>query len=176
MQSLKGISYLPFKKHPKFIDISNFFSSEQKMFGSASLRKNTSAIKTVQESNSESFWIEWNSELLISVEGLWLIAVRWLTKGALTLSACLRQSILLIFPFWSGFERTHMAGFLPVMERTKSSRHSWAMSFRNLPNSREAHFCLTSGFSAYEKNIVLIYREKLCWPSASLVPSINSGS
>ena len=69
----------------------------------------------------------------------------------ITLSACLRQSILRIFPFWSGLERTHMAGFLPVIERTKSSRHSWAMSFRSFPRSLEAHFCFTSGFSAYKK-------------------------
>ncbi len=68
-----------------------------------------------------------------------------------TLSACLRQSILLIFPFWSGLDRTHMAGFLPVMERTKSSLHSWAMSFLNFPSSLDAHFCFTSGFSAWKK-------------------------
>ncbi len=66
----------------------------------------------------------------------------------LTLSACLRQSIRLILPFWSGLERTHMAGFFPVMERTKSSRHSWAMSFRSFPSRRLAHFCFTSSFSA----------------------------
>ena len=71
-----------------------------------------------------------------------------------TLSACLRQSILRIFPFWSGFDRTHMAGFLPVMERTKSSRHSWAISFRSFPSRREAHFCFTSTFSAWKKNDV----------------------
>ena len=65
-----------------------------------------------------------------------------------TLSACLRQSILLIFPFWSGFESTHMAGFFPVMDSTKSSLHSWAMSFRSFPNNRLAHFCFTSAFSA----------------------------
>ena len=41
-----------------------------------------------------------------------------------------------------------MAGFFPVIESTKSSRHSWAMSFRSFPRSREAHFCFTSGFSA----------------------------
>ena len=64
-----------------------------------------------------------------------------------TLSAWRRQSIRLILPFWSGFDRTHMAGFLPVMERTKSSRHSWVMSFRSFPNSRDAHFCFTSTFS-----------------------------
>ena len=65
-----------------------------------------------------------------------------------TLSACRKQSIRLILPFWSGFDRTHMAGFFPVIESTKSSRHSWAMSFRSFPRSREAHFCFTSGFSA----------------------------
>ena len=67
-----------------------------------------------------------------------------------TLSACRRQSIRLILPFWSGFDNTHMAGFLPVMERTKSSRHSWAMSFRSFPRSREAHFCFTSTFSDWK--------------------------
>jgi len=41
-----------------------------------------------------------------------------------------------------------MAGFLPVMLSTKSSRHSCAMSFLNLPSKRDAHFCFTSGFSA----------------------------
>lgn len=77
-----------------------------------------------------------------------------------TLSACLRQSILRIFPFWSGFDRTHMAGFLPVMESTKSSRHSWAMSFRNFPRRREAHFCFTSTFSACKENNMFMKAEK----------------
>ena len=53
----------------------------------------------------------------------------------------------LILPFWSGLERTHMAGFLPVMLKTKSSRHSCVMSLRSLPSRRLAHFCFTSGFS-----------------------------
>ena len=70
-----------------------------------------------------------------------------------TLSACRRQSILRIFPFWSGFESTHIAGFFPVIDNTKSSRHSWAMSFRNFPKSLDAHFCFTSGFSAYKKQV-----------------------
>ena len=102
-----------------------------------------------------------------------------------TLSACLRQSILLIFPFWSGFERQHIAGFfplkgvnkmsvlnkmsktfmnnwseiwkmttpspLPVIDNTKSSRHSWAMSFRSFPSNLLAHFCLTSAFSDWKR-------------------------
>ena len=44
-----------------------------------------------------------------------------------------------------------MAGFLPVIESTKSSLHSWAMSLRSFPSSRDAHFCFTSGFSAWSK-------------------------
>ena len=68
-----------------------------------------------------------------------------------TLSACLRQSMRLILPFWSGLERTHMAGFLPVMLSTKSSRHSCVMSLRSLPSRRDAHFCFTSAFSFCNK-------------------------
>lgn len=64
-----------------------------------------------------------------------------------TLSAWRRQSILRILPFWSGLERTQHGGFFPVTVRTKSSRYSGRISFRNLARSREAHFCLTSGFS-----------------------------
>ena len=64
-----------------------------------------------------------------------------------TLSACLRQSMRLILPFWSGLLNTHMAGFLPVTLSTKSSRHSGRMSFRSLARSREAHFCFNSGLS-----------------------------
>ena len=64
-----------------------------------------------------------------------------------TLSACRRQSIRRILPFWSGLLRTHTAGPLPVMLSTKSSRHSCVMSFRSLASSREAHFCFTSAFS-----------------------------
>ena len=80
-----------------------------------------------------------------------------------TLSACLRQSILRIFPFWSGFDRTHMAGFLPVMERTKSSRHSWAISFRSFPSRREAHFCFTSTFSAWKKEKKMMWKVVGWW-------------
>ena len=64
-----------------------------------------------------------------------------------TLSAWRRQSILRILPFWSGLERTQHGGFFPVTVRTKSSRYSGRISFRNLASSRDAHFCLTSGFS-----------------------------
>lgn len=64
-----------------------------------------------------------------------------------TLSAWRRQSILRILPFWSGLERTQHGGFFPVTVSTKSSRYSGRISFRNLARSRDAHFCLTSGFS-----------------------------
>ena len=81
----------------------------------------------------------------------------------ITLSAWRKQSILRIFPFWSGLERTHIAGFFPVMERTKSSLHSWAMSFLSFPRSREAHFCFTSGFSAYKMEKKAIKWRRI-WP------------
>ena len=90
----------------------------------------------------------------------------WTKSSLQTLSACLRQSILLIFPFWSGLDRTHIAGFFPVIDNTKSSRHSWAMSFLSFPSSLLAHFCFTSDFSAWttmkqldswEKSLVLLY-------------------
>lgn len=64
-----------------------------------------------------------------------------------TLSACLKQSILLIFPFWSGFDRMQDMLFFPVIPYTKSSRHSCVMSFLSFPSKREAHFCFTSIFS-----------------------------
>lgn len=66
--------------------------------------------------------------------------LRW-SSG--TLSACRRQSMRLILPFWSGFERTQHAAFLPVTESTKSSLHSGLMSFRSLARRRLAHFCFT---------------------------------
>ena len=66
-----------------------------------------------------------------------------------TLSACLKQSIRLILPFWSGFDKTQTVGLFPVILKTKSSRHSCVMSFLNFPNSLEAHFCFTSAFSFY---------------------------
>lgn len=64
-----------------------------------------------------------------------------------TLSACRKQSMRLIFPFWSGFDKTHIDWRFPVILSTKSSLHSCVMSFRSLPNNREAHFCFTSAFS-----------------------------
>lgn len=70
-----------------------------------------------------------------------------------TLSACRKQSIRRIFPFWSGLERTHIDCRLPVMLWTKSSRHSCVMSLRNFPSRRDAHFCLTSGFSFWKVNL-----------------------
>ncbi|MEE6527288.1 hypothetical protein FKM82_028562 [Ascaphus truei] len=71
-----------------------------------------------------------------------------ITRSSLqTLSACRRQSILLIFPFWSGLDSTQVAAFLPVIDSTKSSRNSGRMSLRSLASRREAHFCFTSAFS-----------------------------
>lgn len=61
-----------------------------------------------------------------------------------TLSACRRQSIRRIFPFWSGFDNMHTAGLCPVTQRTKSSRQWGCISFLNLPSNRPAHFCLIS--------------------------------
>ena len=72
-----------------------------------------------------------------------------------TLSACLRQSILRILPFWSGLLSTQIGGRLPVTLKTKSSRHSWLMSFRSFARRRDAHFCFTSGFSFWQT-------EKIC--------------
>ena len=69
-----------------------------------------------------------------------------------TLSACRRQSMRRIFPFWSGFESTQTGGRFPVILMTKSSRHSWVISFRSFAKSREAHFCLISAFSFWNKN------------------------
>lgn len=86
-----------------------------------------------------------------------------------TLSACRKQSILLILPFWSGLDRTHMAGFLPVMLSTKSSLHSCVMSFRNFPNSRDAHFCFTSTFSFWNKTIRLKISLQI-WPKEKNKP------
>lgn len=64
-----------------------------------------------------------------------------------TLSACLKQSIRRILPFWSGFDRTQMDFRLPIIDWTKSSRLSCVISFLSLPKRRDAHFCFTSVFS-----------------------------
>ena len=84
----------------------------------------------------------------------------YLNQCLSTLSACLRQSILLIFPFWSGLDKTHIAGFFPVIDKTKSSRHSWAMSLRSFPSNLLAHFCLTSAFSDWKQKF---YYDTLAW-------------
>lgn len=76
-----------------------------------------------------------------------------MTKSSLhTLSACLKQSMRLILPFWSGFDRTHVGALFPVILNTKSSRYSCLMSFLNLASSLEAHFDFTSCFSFYKQN------------------------
>lgn len=102
-----------------------------------------------------------------------------ITRSSLhTLSACLRQSILLIFPFWSAFETTQIPARWPLIWTTTiliemqllplsslvtsslylfdvsltaaTNRSLWVgvMSFLNLLRSRAAHFCFTSTFSA----------------------------
>ena len=82
-----------------------------------------------------------------------------ITKSSLhTLSAWRRQSIRLIFPFWSGFEMTQRQdepSLFPTTDITKSSLHSWRMSFRSLARSLEAHFCFTSGASASSSSLHL---------------------
>lgn len=64
-----------------------------------------------------------------------------------TLSACRRQSIRRIFPFWSGVERTQQGRICPVTALSRYSRCSGRISLRNLARSCEAHFLLTSGSS-----------------------------
>lgn len=64
-----------------------------------------------------------------------------------TLSACLRQSIRLIFPFWSGVDRTQHDRICPVTDFKRYSRCSGLMSFLSLASSCEAHFLFTSGSS-----------------------------
>lgn len=95
------------------------------------------------------------------------------TKEGRTLSACLRQSMRLILPFWSGLDRTHMAGFLPVMLSTKSSRHSCVMSLRSLPSRRLAHFCFTSGFSFYKTQNISWFRNIYIYLDLNCINSIS---
>lgn len=92
----------------------------------------------------------WNHLLLFSISDG--DTTEWKSTGEefalsgrfrLTLSACRRQSMRLIFPFWSGFDRTQHAAFFPVIDKTKSSLHSGLMSFLSLARRRLAHFCLT---------------------------------
>lgn len=83
-----------------------------------------------------------------------------ITKSSLhTLSAWRRQSIRLIFPFWSGLEITQRheePGLFPTTDITKSSLHSCRMSFRSFAKSLEAHFCFTSGASASSSSLHLL--------------------
>ena len=131
------------------------------------LSKGTALNKiTCTKSNLQTWKKSYYNSLLVLYEKILnysflSILIVFLECQTLTLSACRRQSILRILPFWSGFESTHIAGFFPVIDRTKSSRHSWAMSFRNFPNSLDAHFCFTSGFSAYKRDNNVIFIIKL---------------
>lgn len=77
----------------------------------------------------------------------------------------------LIFPFWSGFDKTHIDWRFPVILSTKSSLHSCVMSFRNLPSKREAHFCFTSAFSFYDENkcmSLILHHQKFTNPFESI--------
>ena len=77
-----------------------------------------------------------------------------------TLSACRRQSMRRILPFWSGLERTQTGARRPLTHSTKSSRLSATMSLRNFASRRDAHFCFTSAVSlcnnrSYNNNCIL---------------------
>lgn len=109
-----------------------------------------------------------HSKLMIDFHFTWIQMrfVFWylcekLKESGHTLSACLKQSILLILPFWSGLLSTQLTLFLPVIPRTKSSLHSWVMSFLNFPNRRDAHFCFTSSLSFYLKTNSVQINEKI---------------
>ena len=73
----------------------------------------------------------------------------------------------LIFPFWSGLDSTQHAGFFPVMDRTKFSRHSGRMSFLSLARRRLAHFCFT-----WTKDNKTLDKPKISSVSNSIVSSI----
>lgn len=78
-----------------------------------------------------------------------------------TLSACLKQSMRRILPFWSGLLKMHWICFLPVIPSTNSSRNSCDISLRNFPSNLEAHFCLASKPSHWSSFLQLRSSQRL---------------
>jgi len=93
-----------------------------------------------------------NRSLSVLSSGIALKSITITRSRRQTLSACRRQSMRRIFPFWSGFERTQsVAAVLPRFTHSmKPSRHSCLMSFRSFASSRIAHFWRISTNSVWK--------------------------